>query len=145
MTIAKRALWSAVCGALAVTASLTPRAQEPGTSVPLVSADQYERWQTELSNWGRWGPDDELGAANLITGVADANMDRSPILVLTGQGDSQRLHKESHQIMDVVGMFKPVTKWGQTIRHPNNIPEVVRKAVRLARSEKPGACLIELP
>ena len=86
-----------------------------------------------------------LGAANLITGVADANMDRSPILVLTGQGDSQRLHKESHQIMDVVGMFKPVTKWGQTIRHPNSIPEVVRKAVRLARSEKPGACLIELP
>ena len=90
---------------------------------------------------GTLGP----GAANLITGVADANMDRSPILVLTGQGDSQRLHKESHQIMDVVGMFKPVTKWGQTIRHPNNIPEVVRKAVRLARSEKPGACLIELP
>ena len=90
---------------------------------------------------GTLGP----GAANLITGVADANMDRSPILVLTGQGDSQRLHKESHQIMDVVGMFKPVTKWGQTIRHPNSIPEVVRKAVRLARSEKPGACLIELP
>ena len=90
---------------------------------------------------GTLGP----GATNLITGVADANMDRSPILVLTGQGDSQRLHKESHQIMDVVGMFKPVTKWGQTIRHPNNIPEVVRKAVRLARSEKPGACLIELP
>ncbi len=90
---------------------------------------------------GTLGP----GAANLITGVADANMDRSPVLVLTGQGDSERLHKESHQIMDVVGMFKPVTKWGQTIRHPNNIPEVVRKAVRLARSEKPGACLIELP
>ena len=90
---------------------------------------------------GTLGP----GAANLITGVADAIMDRAPILVLTGQGDSQRLHKESHQIMDVVGMFKPVTKWGQTIRHPNSIPEVVRKAVRLARSEKPGACLIELP
>jgi kynurenine formamidase len=72
MTIAKRALWSALCGALAVTASLTPRAQEPGTSVPLVSADQYERWQTELSNWGRWGPDDELGAANLITAAKRA-------------------------------------------------------------------------
>ena len=83
---------------------------------------------------GTLGP----GAANLITGVADANMDRSPILVLTGQGDSQRLHKESHQIMDVVGMFGPVTKWGQIIRHPNNIPEVVRKAVRLARSENAG-------
>ena len=90
---------------------------------------------------GTLGP----GATNLITGVADANMDRAPMLVLTGQGDSERLHKESHQIMDVVGMFSPVTKWSQTIRHPDNIPEVVRKAVRLARTEKPGATHIELP
>ncbi|MCH7990258.1 MAG: acetolactate synthase large subunit [Planctomycetes bacterium] len=90
---------------------------------------------------GTLGP----GATNLITGVADANMDRAPMIVLTGQGDLERLHKESHQIMDVVAMFKPVTKWAQTIRHPNSIPEVVRKAVRLARTEKPGACLIELP
>ncbi len=85
------------------------------------------------------------GATNLITGVADANMDRAPMLVLTGQGDSQRLHKESHQIMDVVSMFKPVTKWAQSVLHPDNIPEIVRKAVRLARTEKPGACHIELP
>ncbi len=56
---------------------------------------------------GTLGP----GATNLVTGVADANMDRAPMLVLTGQGDSQRLHKESHQIMDVVAMFRPVTKW----------------------------------
>jgi len=85
------------------------------------------------------------GATNLITGVADANMDRAPMLVLTGQGDSQRLHKESHQVMDVVAMFSPVTKWAQSVLHPNNIPEIVRKAVRLARTEKPGACHIELP
>jgi acetolactate synthase-1/2/3 large subunit len=90
---------------------------------------------------GTLGP----GASNLITGVANANMDRAPMLVLTGQGDSQRLHKESHQVMDVVAMFRPVTKWAQSILHPNNIPEIVRKAVRLARTEKPGACLIELP
>ncbi|MBT8341409.1 MAG: acetolactate synthase large subunit, partial [Desulfatitalea sp.] len=45
------------------------------------------------------------GATNLITGVADANMDRAPMLVITGQGDSRRLHKESHQIMDVVAMY----------------------------------------
>ena len=90
---------------------------------------------------GTLGP----GAANLVTGVADANMDRAPILALTGQGESERLHKESHQIMDVVGMFRPVTKWAQTILHPNSIPEVVRKAVRLARTEKPGACHLELP
>lgn len=90
---------------------------------------------------GTLGP----GATNLITGVADSNMDRAPMIVLTGQGASTRLHKESHQVMDVVAMFKPVTKWAQTIFHPNNIPEIVRKAVRLARTEKPGACHIELP
>ena len=85
------------------------------------------------------------GATNLITGVADSNMDRAPMLVLTGQGASTRLHKESHQVMDVVKMFEPVTKWAETVLHPQTIPEIVRKAVRLARSEKPGACLIELP
>jgi acetolactate synthase-1/2/3 large subunit len=90
---------------------------------------------------GTLGP----GATNLITGVANGNMDRAPMLVLTGQGASTRLHKESHQVMDVVAMFEPVTKWARTIRHPDNIPEIVRKAIRVARSEKPGACLIELP
>lgn len=90
---------------------------------------------------GTLGP----GATNLITGVADSNMDRAPMLVLTGQGDTERLHKESHQIMDVVHMFEPVTKWATTILHENNIPEIVRKAVRLARTEKPGAVHIELP
>ena len=90
---------------------------------------------------GTLGP----GATNLITGVADSNMDRAPMLVLTGQGSTERLHKESHQIMDVVHMFRPVTKWAITILHENNIPEIVRKAVRLARTEKPGAVHIELP
>jgi len=90
---------------------------------------------------GTLGP----GATNLITGVADSNMDRAPMLVLTGQGSTDRLHKESHQIMDVVGMFKPVTKWATTILQPETIPEIVRKAVRLARTEKPGAVHIELP
>ena len=90
---------------------------------------------------GTLGP----GATNLITGVADSNMDRAPMLVLTGQGSTDRLHKESHQIMDVVGMFKPVTKWATTVLNPDTIPEIVRKAVRLARTEKPGAVHIELP
>src|SRR5690606_6366109 len=82
---------------------------------------------------------------NLITGVADSNMDRAPMLVLTGQGSTTRLHKESHQVMDVVAMFEPVTKWATSVRHPDTIPEIVRKAVRLARTEKPGAVHIELP
>ena len=90
---------------------------------------------------GTLGP----GATNLITGVADANMDRAPMLVLTGQGSTDRLHKESHQIMDVVSMFRPVTKWATSILNPNTIPEIVRKAVRIARTEKPGAVHIELP
>ena len=85
------------------------------------------------------------GATNLLTGVADANMDHSPVLVITGQGSSDRLHKESHQIMDVCNMFKSVTKWTTSIRSPNTIPEIVRKAVRLATLEKPGAVHIELP
>ena len=90
---------------------------------------------------GTLGP----GATNLITGVADANMDRAPMLVLTGQGAVTRLHKESHQVMDVVGMFEPVTKWATSVWDPNTIPEIVRKSVRLARAEKPGAVHIELP
>ncbi len=90
---------------------------------------------------GTLGP----GATNLITGVADSNMDHAPMIVLTGQGASTRQHKESHQIMDVVHMFEPVTKWATSILHPDNIPEIVRKAVRIARTEKPGAVLIELP
>ena len=89
---------------------------------------------------GTLGP----GATNLMTGVGDSNMDRAPMLVLTGQGASTRLHKESHQVMDVVGMFKPITKWATSIFHPDSIPEVIRKAVRLARTEKPGAVHIEL-
>jgi acetolactate synthase-1/2/3 large subunit len=90
---------------------------------------------------GTLGP----GATNLITGVADCNMDRAPMLVLTGQGSTARLHKESHQIMDVVAMFEPVTKWATSIVNADTIPEIVRKAVRVARTEKPGAVLIELP
>ena len=90
---------------------------------------------------GTLGP----GATNLITGVADANMDKAPLIALTGQGTTQRLHKESHQIMDVVALFEPVTKWATTVLHPDNIPEIVRKAVRVARTEKPGAVHIELP
>jgi acetolactate synthase I/II/III large subunit len=90
---------------------------------------------------GTLGP----GATNLVTGVADGNMDRAPMVVITGQADTMRLHKESHQNMDVVGMFKPISKWAHQIVNQNNIPEVVRKAFKLAEMEKPGACHIELP
>jgi acetolactate synthase-1/2/3 large subunit len=90
---------------------------------------------------GTLGP----GATNLITGVADANMDRAPLVCLTGQAATYRQHKESHQAMDVVAMFEPVTKWSQAVLNPQSIPEIVRKAFKLATTEKPGATLIELP
>ena len=77
--------------------------------------------------------------------MADGNMDRTPLVVITGQADTKRMHKESHQAMNVVDMFKPLTKWARQIIHPDNISEVVRKAFKLAETEKPGACHIELP
>ncbi|MEL6499518.1 MAG: acetolactate synthase large subunit [Planctomycetota bacterium] len=85
------------------------------------------------------------GATNLLTGVADANMDHAPVLAITGQGSTDRLHKESHQIMDVVSMFEPVTKWATSIRSSKAVPETIRKAIRICRGGKPGAVLVELP
>lgn len=105
-------------------------------------ADVYGRLTGKCAGClGTLGP----GATNLVTGVADGNMDRAPMLVITGQGSSTRLHKESHQAMDVVSMFRPITKWAHSIIRGENIPEMVHKAIRLAEQEKPGACHIELP
>jgi acetolactate synthase I/II/III large subunit len=85
------------------------------------------------------------GATNLITGVANANMDRSPILAITGQTNSNLRHKESHQNMDVVSMFKPITKWRWSIHNADVIPEIVRRAFKISIEEKAGAVHLELP
>jgi len=85
------------------------------------------------------------GATNLITGVADANMDRAPILAIAGQGSTQRLHKESHQILDLVNLFKPITKYSASVLEPEIIPEIIRKAFKVAEAEKPGGSFIEFP
>jgi len=85
------------------------------------------------------------GATNLVTGVANANMDRSRLLAITGQTDSHLLHKESHQNLNVVKMFEPITKWSWSIRNAKNIPEIIRRAFKIALTEKPGATHIELP
>jgi acetolactate synthase-1/2/3 large subunit len=85
------------------------------------------------------------GATNLITGVADANMDRAPIVAIAGQGSTARLHKESHQILDLVNMFQPITKYAAQILEPGIVPEVVRKAFKVAQTEKPGATFIDFP
>ena len=85
------------------------------------------------------------GATNLITGVADANMDRAPVVAIAGQGATTRLHKESHQILDLVRMFQPITKYSTQILDPAIVPEIVRKAFKVAQTEKPGATFIDFP
>lgn len=83
------------------------------------------------------------GATNLVTGVADANLDKSPLVAISAQAGIQKLHKESHQYLDLVELFHPVTKWNGSITGGEVIPEVVRKAFKTAESEKPGATHIE--
>lgn len=85
------------------------------------------------------------GATNLITGVADANMDRAPIVAIAGQGATTRLHKESHQILNLVNLFAPITKYSTQILEPEIVPEIVRKAFKVAQTEKPGCCFIDFP
>jgi len=85
------------------------------------------------------------GATNLVTGVADANMDRAPVVAIAGQGATTRMHKESHQILDLVNLFEPITKYSTQIREPEIVPEIVRKAFKTAQNEKPGCSFIDFP
>src|SRR5881409_4259028 len=90
---------------------------------------------------GTLGP----GATNLVTAVADAFLDRAPLVALTGQSDLERMHKESHQYIDLIGILRPIVKWNARVSSPEIVPEVVRKAFAVAESEKPGATHLELP
>ena len=90
---------------------------------------------------GTLGP----GATNLVTGVADAFLDHAPVVALTGQGDLQRTHKESHQYIDIVSLMRPIVKWNTTLTAPQIIPEAVRKAFKVAQAQKPGPTHLELP
>ncbi len=85
------------------------------------------------------------GATNLVTGVADANMDRAPLVAIAGQASTRRLHKESHQVLNLVNLFAPITKYAAQILEPETVNEIVRKAFKLAQIEKPGACFIDFP
>lgn len=85
------------------------------------------------------------GATNLMTGVADANLDGAPLIAITGQVGTDRMHIESHQYLDLVAMFAPVTKWNKQIVRPSTTPEIVRRAFKIAQQEKPGAVHIDLP
>ena len=85
------------------------------------------------------------GATNLLTGVTDAYLDRAPLVAISGQASLNRRHKESHQYIDVMSMFKPVTKWNTSIPKSEVLPEAVRKAFKLSQTEKPGATHLEFP
>jgi len=85
------------------------------------------------------------GATNLVTGFADANMDRAPIVGIAGQGATKRMHKESHQVLDLVNLFAPISKYSMQIREPEIVGEIVRKAFKDAEAEKPGGSFISFP
>src|SRR4029077_10319556 len=65
------------------------------------------------------------GATNLVTGIADAFLDHAPMVAITGQTGLDKLHKESHQYVDIVRMLEPVTKWNQRVEQPAAVPEIV--------------------
>jgi acetolactate synthase-1/2/3 large subunit len=85
------------------------------------------------------------GAINLLLGVADATTNSTPVLALSAQVGMQRSYKESHQGVDLVSMFAPVTKWSALVATPGAVPEMVRKAFKLAQTERPGAVYLAVP
>jgi acetolactate synthase I/II/III large subunit len=85
------------------------------------------------------------GATNLLTGIASATLDHSPVVVITGQAGFERQHLESHQYLDIVKIFEPATKWSVQMKDSQTLSTIIRKAFRVAQMEKPGAVLIELP
>src|SRR5438309_76913 len=72
------------------------------------------------------------GATNLVTGVADAFLDRAPLVAVTAQANLSRVHRESHQFVDILRLFAPITKWNARVESPDTVPEIVRKAFKLA-------------
>jgi len=77
------------------------------------------------------------GAINLLLGVADATTNSTPLLALSAQAGLNRIFKESHQVVDLVGMFRPVTKWAELVPAPAAVPEMVRRAFKIAQTERP--------
>ena len=86
------------------------------------------------------------GATNLITGVADANSDGAPLVAITGQVSTDKIHLTAHQFLDLTKMFEPVTKRTKLVMRPDSIAEITRLAFKYAEGEgKPGATHIDLP
>ncbi len=85
------------------------------------------------------------GAINLLLGTADATTNSTPLIALSAQVGMDRSFKESHQGVDLVSMFDPVTKWSALIATPGAVPEMFRKAFKLAQTERPGAVYLAVP
>ena len=85
------------------------------------------------------------GAINLLLGVADATTNSTPLVALSAQVGLDRIYKESHQSVDLVAMFAPVTKWASTVLTPGAVPEMMRKAFKVSQSERPGAVYLAIP
>src|ERR1700678_3887587 len=85
------------------------------------------------------------GAINLLLCTADANSNSTPLVALSAQVALNRIYKESHQSVDLVSMFSPVTKWADMVLSPGAVPEMVRKAFKLAQTERPGAVFLAVP
>ena len=85
------------------------------------------------------------GAINLLLGTADATTNSTPLVALSAQVGMNRAYKESHQGVDLVSMFAPVTKWSELVATPGAVPEMVRKAFKLAQTERPGAVYLAVP
>lgn len=84
------------------------------------------------------------GATNLITGIADAQIDSTPLVCITGQVPSHLLGSDAFQETDIVGISTPVTKWNHQITKASEIPEVLAKAFYIAKSGRPGPVLIDI-
>jgi len=84
------------------------------------------------------------GATNLITGIADAQIDSTPLVCITGQVPSQLLGTDAFQESDVIGISMPVTKWNYQITSSDEIGEIISKAFYIARSGRPGPVLIDI-
>jgi acetolactate synthase-1/2/3 large subunit len=85
------------------------------------------------------------GAINLLLGTADATTNSTPVVAFSAQVGLNRIYKESHQSIDLVSMFSPVTKWADLVLTPEAVPEMVRKAFKLAQTERPGAVYLAVP
>ncbi|MHB8690673.1 MAG: acetolactate synthase large subunit [Solirubrobacteraceae bacterium] len=85
------------------------------------------------------------GAINLLLGVADATTNSTPVVAISAQVGRRRMFKESHQGVDLVSMFRPVTKWSELVATPEAVPEMIRKAFKLAQTERPGAVYLAVP